>query len=95
MSVHMSERSICIICPHIYCDACAVSLNLVGELTDVKLERLPGSSRTNVFSSEGLFKIPGIPMDEQTARKAMQARGWKTETLHNRIMDFCPECQAK
>jgi hypothetical protein len=93
MAVYLSERSILIKAPYVGCDSCGASLNIMTELTTLRLERSAAPSRFG--SGDGLFEIPGLPKNEKQTRQVMHERGWSTETIHGKELDFCPNCKSK
>lgn len=95
MAIYISERSIGIVVPSIHCDGCSVTLNIVGELHNAKLERVEKDPRRFSMSSDGSFVIPGIPITEEGAMSAAIQRGWVSEEVHGKSMLFCPGCVKK
>lgn len=92
--IFVSERNIAIRTSAIYCDGCQASVNLLGELNNVRLTKL--SDKPSGFTSgDGLFIVDGLPADETTAMAAMVTRGWKVENIHGKSMLFCPQCLMK
>lgn len=96
MAIYDSNRTISIKAPSVHCDSCGSMLDLIGELTSVKLERISNQPRKIplfTMGGEGLFIIPGIPTEEADVALVAAERGWKRESIHGRTLDFCPGCQ--
>jgi hypothetical protein len=92
MPIYMSERRVEIFTPYICCDSCGSNLDLLGDLTTLKLERSTKKARF-ATSPDGFFEVPGIPKDEAQAQKVAIDRGWKAEKFHKKEMLVCPNCQ--
>jgi hypothetical protein len=93
MSIYMSQENIVVQSPSIYCDGCRITLRLVSELIDIKLEK-SGDRQQGGFGGP-IFVVPGIPRNEAEAVESIKGRGWKREIIHGKEMDFCPNCQVK
>lgn len=99
MSAYVSERSVGLQDPTVYCEGkdCGRRFSCLGELAgSFTIERQDRDSR-RVFSgmNDGTFKVEGFPNDESGARNAAAAEGWIVETVHGKEMDFCPDCKSK
>lgn len=99
MSAYIHDRSVGIQDPGVYCDGekCGKRFSCLGELTGaITIER--AAKDPNRFMSsmnEGSYHVPGLPVDEAGARKAAASEGWVTESVHGKVLDFCPACKEK